>query len=291
MEMRHSLSNEYENYLDAPPVFAKAVVAAAFSPRITAVLNEAHRILKLLGTWPIIVHVGDESPTTRVRLEEAIDRSHFGEHPPVCIIQHGNPADVLIQVAVEHKADLIVAGALAKEGLFKYYLGSVARTIARQAPCSVLLFTEPQVKPQPLHKIHCAVEYREGAQSAVRVAAALAAYARTRYLYYTHSFTSEEIEEKRRVENRSELIRQFYQKEDEKLKSYIKGVGVEDVQYEARCLYDYARSTTLNFTREVQADLFIIHGPTDRFSLWNRMFGQDLELALQHLPCSVLLTR
>lgn len=180
---------------------------------------------------------------------------------------------------------------MAKEGLFKYYLGSVARTIARQAPCSVLLFTEPQIKPQSIEKIHCAVEYRPRSQKAVRVAAALASYAKSRYLYYTHTFTSEELEERRKVENRAERVRQFYQQEDEKLQAFIAGAGVEQVPYEARCLYDQARSTTLNFTREVEADLFVIHGPTDRFSLWNRMFGQDLELALQHLPCSLLLTR
>jgi hypothetical protein len=244
-----------------------------------------------MGAWPIIVHVGDESPATRVKLEEAIDRSNFSAHPPICIIQHGNPADVLIHVAQEYNADLIVAGALAKEGLFKYYLGSVARTIARHASCSVLLFTEPQVKPHSIKRIHCAVEYRAGSSKSVRVAACLASSLGTEDLFYTHSFSGEELEEKRRLENRTELIRQFYKNEDEKLRDFIKSVGVEDIPHHTRCLYDQARSTTLSFTREVQADLFIIHGPSDRFSLWNRMFGQDLELTLHHLPCSLLLIR
>ena len=283
---------EYKQTIfDEEPIFKKAVVAAAFSPRLTAVLNEAHRILRLLGAWPIIVHAGDESPATRVRLEEAIDRSNFSEHPPICIIQHGSPADVLLEAAREHQADLIVAGALAKEGLFKYYLGSVARTIARHAPCSVLLFTEPQVKPGNIQKIHCAVEYRDGSEKAVYVAAGLASYLGTRDLYYTHSFTNEELEKKKKVENSIEHIRQFYQREDKRLEKFIKSAGVSNVSYNARCLHDQARTTTLNFTHELQADLFIIHGPTDRFSLWNRMFGQDLEIALQHLPCSLLLTR
>ncbi len=282
---------EHDKYNEDEPIFKKAVVAAAFSPRLTAVLNEAHRILRMLGAWPIIVHAGDESPATRIRLEEAIDRSSFSDHPPICLIQHGNPADVLLEAAKQYNADLIVAGALAKEGLFKYYLGSVARTIARQAPCSVLLFTEPQIKPRAIEKIHCAVEYREGSEKALRVAAAVAAYSGSRHLYYTHTFTAEELEEKRKVENRSERVRQFYKNEDEKLETFISGAGIELIPHEARCLYDQARSTTLNFTREIEADLFVIHGPTDRFSLWNRMFGQDLELALQHLPCSLLLTR
>ncbi|MBN1466680.1 universal stress protein [candidate division KSB1 bacterium] len=275
---------------DEAPLFKKAIVAAAFSPRLTAVLNEAHRILQLLGAWPIIVHVGDESPAKRVRLEEAIDRSSFSDHPPLCIVRHGAAADVLIEIAKEQNADLIVAGALAREALFKYYLGSVARSIARHAPCSVLLFTEPHEEPSTIQKIHCAVEYRSGSEKAVYVAACLASYLGTRDLYYTHSFIGEELDNKK-TGNRAEFIRQFYQNEEKKLQDFIKKAGVKDMRYHTRCLHDQVRTTTLNFTRELEADLFIIHGPTDRFSLWNRMFGQNLEIALQHLPCSLLLTR
>ncbi len=272
-------------------IFKKAVVAAAFSPRLTAVLNEAHRILKLLGAWPIIVHVGEESPATRIRLEEAIDRSHFHDHPPICIVQEGAPADVLIDVAKQYDADLIVAGALAKEGLFKYYLGSVARSIARHAPCSVLLFTEPQTKPRPIERIHCAVEYREGSKKAIKVAARLAGSLQTKSLYFTHSFTSNEIKEEKQHPKGPDAVRRIYQQEDEKLNTFIKELGALDIPYETRCLYDQSLSTTLDFTREIKADLFIITGPMDRFSLWNRIFPQNLELALQHLPCDLLLIR
>jgi len=273
------------------PLFTKAVVAAAFSPRLTAVLNEAHRILKMLGAWPIIVHVGEEKPETRIRLEEAIDRSNFHDHPPICIVQEGAPADVLITVARQHNADLIIAGALAKEGLFKYYLGSVARSIARYAPCSVLLFTEPQAKPRAVERIHCAVEYRDDSKKAVHVAACLAGYLESNSLYFTHSFSSNKLKEEKDIQQSPELVRRIYQQEDKKLDDFIKKVGIYGVGYESRCLYDQSLSTTLDFTREINADLFIIPGPTDRFSLWNRIFPQDLELALQHLPCDLLLIR
>ena len=273
------------------PIFKKAVVAAAFSPRLTAVLNEAHRILRLLGAWPIIVHVGEEKPTTRIRLEEAIDQSNFHDHPPICIVQDGAPADVLINVAKQYDADLIIAGALAKEGLFKYYLGSVARSIARYAPCSVLLFTEPQAKPRLIERIQCAVEYREDSKKAVNVAACFANYLESSTLYFTHSFTSSEIKEEKQQQINSDIIRTIYQNEDSKLKKFISESGITDDRYVTRCLYDQSLSTTLDFTRETNVDLFIITGPKDPFSLWNRIFPQDLELALQHLPSDLLLIR
>ena len=272
------------------PIFRKAVVAAAFSPRLTAVLNEAHRIVKLLGAWPIIVHVGEEKPATRIRLEEEIDKSNFHDHPPICVVQEGAPADVLIDAAKKYEADLIIAGALAKEGLFKYYLGSVARSIARHAPCSVLLFTEPQIKPRAIERVQCAVEYRPDSKKAVKVASFLATCLKADTLYFTHSFTSPELkEEKQQVD--PDRARKIYQQEDRKLKDFISEIDVSTIPYVTRCLYDQSLSTTLDFTRESKIDLFVITGPADRFSLWNRIFPQNLELALQHLPCDLLLIR
>lgn len=276
---------------DDAPIFSRAVVAAAFSPRMTAVLNEAFRILSVMGAEGNIVHVGEKSAATESRLKQAVEASDFAKRHPLCVIQPGNPADVLLSIAAEHQADLIIAGALAREGLFKYYLGSVARTLARQAPCSVLLLTEPQVKPQPFTRIHCAVEYRQGADKAVRVAARLAHALHSRHLFYSHSFTSADMDNKKSGDHDPAQIRRLYQQEDETLAEFIRSLDLADVSCQMRCLHDPDRSMALSFTHDLEADLFVIHGPTDRSSLWDRLFSHDLEAALQHLPCSLLLTR
>ena len=135
------------------------------------------------------------------------------------------------------------------------------------------------------------MEYREDSKKAVKAAACLANYLKSKSLYFTHSFTSNEIKEEKQRTRDPEAVRRIYQQEDEKLKNFIKKIGKLDIPYETRCLYDQSLSTTLDFTREIKADLFIITGPTDRFSLWNRIFPQNLELALQHLPCDLLLIR
>ncbi len=273
------------------PVFKRAVVAAAFSPRLTAVLNESHRLLKMMGTWPIIVHAGDETASQRIKLEEAIDQSNFKKHPPICFVRNGNPADVLIDVAKEYDADLIVAGALKKEGFLKYYLGSVARSIARHAPCSVLLMTEPQIKPMPLQRIHCAVEYDDEARLAVQVAINIAQELGTRDLFFTHTFRIPDLADKKTLSNDAKKIKDIYKKEDDKLKSFIAEFDTEGISFQTRCLNEKSRSTTLDLTREIMADLFIVHGPRSRLNLWDRLFPQQLELALQNLPCAMLMTR
>jgi len=273
------------------PIFRRAVIAAAFSPRLTAVLNEAFHFISLTGAEAVVVHVGLEDESTQRQLVESLEKSFFKDKIPEFVIEGGNAADALLRSARKVEADLIIAGALAKEALFRYYLGSVARSLARHAACSVLLLTDPQERPKSFTNIHCAVEFHQGCEKAVQVAADLSWVLRSRHLYFTHSFVATEYGVKKSNESAAEEIRTLYGLADEKLRAFLQANHLSDADYEMRSLVETSQMTTMSFSRDVQADLFIIHGPTDRFSLWNRMFAQDLEMTLQHLPCSLLLTR
>ena len=55
----------------------------------------------------------------------------------------GNAADVIIEVAEEQDADLIVVGARGLNGLERFLLGSVSSKLAHHAPCSVMIVREP----------------------------------------------------------------------------------------------------------------------------------------------------
>ncbi len=270
------------------PIFSRAVVAASFSPRLTAVLNEAARILTAFGAEVIVVHAADEPRRAEERLRQAVASSELAERNPRLLVGSADADDLLLRVAAEEKADLIIAGALAKEGLFRYYLGSVARNLARQASCSVLLLTEPQEQPKSFNRIHCAVDYSAGADKAPRVAAQIALAVGSRQLFFTHAFESPEL--KSGLPD-AETILQIYRREDQRLAAYLAALNLPFIGYQQRCLHDPDHHLTLGFTRDLEADLLIFHGPADRFSLWNRFFHHDLDAALHHLPCSLLLTR
>jgi nucleotide-binding universal stress UspA family protein len=51
-------------------------------------------------------------------------------------IDEGNPADVLVQLATDCGADLLVIG---NKGMRRRVLGSVPNTVTHKAPCSVLV--------------------------------------------------------------------------------------------------------------------------------------------------------
>jgi nucleotide-binding universal stress UspA family protein len=51
----------------------------------------------------------------------------------------GDPASVLIDVAVETSAELIVVGNKGMTGMARFLLGSVPNKVAHHAPCDVLI--------------------------------------------------------------------------------------------------------------------------------------------------------
>jgi nucleotide-binding universal stress UspA family protein len=55
------------------------------------------------------------------------------------ILRLGSPRHVIVEVASEIEADLLVIGSHSKRGLFDIALGDTARHVSEHAPCTVLM--------------------------------------------------------------------------------------------------------------------------------------------------------
>ncbi|MBN2355440.1 universal stress protein [candidate division KSB1 bacterium] len=274
------------------PKFRKAVVAVTFSPRTTAVLNESHRLLSLLGAAPYILHVGEDTPATGEKMKACISESNFRDQSPPYSISKGQIAPQVLAMAKKIKADLIIAGALVKEGLIKSSISKVARQLAVKAPCSVLLLTNPANEPSTVSKVYCVVEYNRPAKMAVETAFTIAHLSGARDLLFTHAFRfPKEFEGKNQLNANASKIRRLYHQQDVRLHRYLSRFSADESHYRAQCIHETSRTTTLNFAREFGADLFILPGPTQTEGLWSHIFTSDFELLLQNLPCSIFLTR
>jgi len=58
-------------------------------------------------------------------------------------IRHGVPAEEIVRLAVESKADVIVMGTHGRTGLARLFAGSVAEAVLRSASCPVLAVRTP----------------------------------------------------------------------------------------------------------------------------------------------------
>ena len=55
------------------------------------------------------------------------------------ILRAGDPRDVIVQVATNMNADLLILGSHSKRGLLDIVLGGTAQQVSKSAPCPVVL--------------------------------------------------------------------------------------------------------------------------------------------------------
>jgi nucleotide-binding universal stress UspA family protein len=103
---------------------------------------------------PLFIHGGvmtappEPPPTEEER--QAIRKELLGIKPPdagVCtehLLEEGDPATGIMQVAQERACDLIVMGSHGRTGLGRLVMGSVAEQVVRKAPCPVLTVKLPE---------------------------------------------------------------------------------------------------------------------------------------------------
>jgi nucleotide-binding universal stress UspA family protein len=65
--------------------------------------------------------------------------AEFGATVTAALLVDGDPVNVLIRVAEDHTADLIVLGAIHERGLVDRLLGSTAEEVTKKARCDVLI--------------------------------------------------------------------------------------------------------------------------------------------------------
>jgi nucleotide-binding universal stress UspA family protein len=72
-------------------------------------------------------------------LAEAQKEVRPGGAACLAVARHGDPAEVLAEIAREHRADLLVVGRRGRDFAARVLLGSVASRLVADAPCDVLV--------------------------------------------------------------------------------------------------------------------------------------------------------
>ena len=85
-------------------------------------------------------------------------------------VRQGTPADGLLDAIAASSAQLVVVGSRGNTGLTRLFLGSVARSVLYQAPCSVLIVRETKpVGARTIAPEHATAAVRDGAAGPARV--------------------------------------------------------------------------------------------------------------------------
>ncbi len=143
-------------------LYRRAGVAVTFSPRLEAVVAEARVFAKRCRAELEIVHAGAKDKEKADRLKAAANGNTI--HWVPC----ERAVDGILAATKRNRYNLLVAGALARDGDDIPFSSGVARELIRHAPCDVLLLPVPDEKPHPARHIVFAIEAGSDCQKFLR---------------------------------------------------------------------------------------------------------------------------
>jgi nucleotide-binding universal stress UspA family protein len=273
-----------------PAGYKKIAVASTFSPRFEQVLSEAGRIRDRFGGDLSLIYIGDRSDETDNKFRNILERLKMPGDSPVHYGQ-GDPAEGIMRAIAEHDVDLIVAGALEKESALHPFLGNVARRLLREAKCSVLLFTHPELKPKPLKKIVFVANYSEHAQRAFRQMLKLAEAEKCERLYAVRVYTTfDEVRAAMFVDDGDGKPRpRTFEQEEATLEQFVLDAGDTEVPIEARCIRGNTGFAASDFVKSVEADLLVV--PVHKSETSAERLPNHLAWIADVIPCNLWLIR
>jgi nucleotide-binding universal stress UspA family protein len=270
--------------MPAPFVYQTIAVASTFSPRFLQVLAEAKRIRERFDCELRLIYVGQQTEEATSKFGEALRQVGLPAETMVHY-EEGDPADAILRAIRRHKIDMIVAGALEKQVVLHPFLGNVARQLVRDAQSSVLLFTHPQAKPQPLRQIVFMADDSPHALEALKKTLHLAAAESTHRLHVVRVMTpfdaarAKAAGQARRFKNSDA--------EETALEEFVLSAGDTQVPIEARCIRGNTGFAAADFVQSIGADLLVVPAPASAA----RAAGTNIAWLADVIPCNLWLIR
>ena len=273
-------------------MYKKIALAIAFSPRMEALICETKRMKDLYGASLILIHIGQDTEEKRDALDALLAKYQLDPQTTTVIWKEGKPAKKIIQVCNQENVDLLIAGALKKENVFTYYLGSIARKIIRKAKCSVLVLIEPSEDPRKFDKVVINGTQQSQTPQVVRRGIALCKAEHSTQVYIVNEIkmyllrmatASEESEAKAAM-----IKRQLVQDEISYVENILKDIDQGDLKVQIKVTGGRWAVELAKFSEKIHADLLIV-GAQENLNFLDRLFPHDLEDILSNLPCNVLI--
>jgi nucleotide-binding universal stress UspA family protein len=174
--------------------FRKVLCPIDFSPGSRQATRVAIRLANEVGAELVLAHAWHVPPVAfseelllaagamqemqegaQAALDEAVrEATELGARRPGSKLLAGTPRHEIVKL-LEHDSgfDLVVMGTHGHTGLSRVLLGSIAESIVRHAPCSVLT-VRPDASLEPFARVLCPIDFSTSSQHAVELAAELA---------------------------------------------------------------------------------------------------------------------
>ncbi len=279
----------------SPVAFKKILVGFAFSPNLKANIFEALRMARYFGGELVFVHVGHKTDEKESRFKDIIASSPVQSEKTSIHWKVGNAVSALLEASEQFKVDLILLGALKRENVVKFYLGSIARKITRQAKCSVLLLIKPSVERHPCQHIVVngfdSPQTKDTIGAAFVVAKALGAKKISLVEEISRSKVAISVDDDRSLRRATLRKERLRRQEQTRVKDVVRNLPdtlKNNVNWTTQSIFGRRGYSIGHYAKVVRADLLIMNAQ-EKLSFIDRLITRDIEHILAELPTDVLI--
>jgi nucleotide-binding universal stress UspA family protein len=272
-----------------PSPYKTIAVASTFSPRFRKVLAEAKRIRDRFSADLRLIYAGERSEETMKKFTDALAQLQLPVDSQIHY-EEGDPAEAILRALARQEIDMVVAGALEKEAGLHPFLGNVARRLVREALCSVMLFTRPDVSPKPLRRIVFVADYSDHGLDALKTTLPLASAEACERLYVIRIITTfDQARESIRAGTRKGGKPKTKDDEEDALEEFVLSAGATEVPIEARCIHGNTGLAASDFVQSVEADLLVVPMQKGRDSV--QQLPSNIAWVTDVIPCNLWVIR
>lgn len=274
--------------------FSNIATAIAFSPNMEANVHESLRITKMLGHKLFLIHVGITSPEEKNRLTDLVQSLELEGTEVQIVWQEGEIINAIIKTCKANEINLLIAGAQPREGILRYYMGSVARRLVRKTTCSILLMTHPSKLQSRCGKIVVNGINHPKTKQTIKAAFYVANCIKANELLVVEEVvpdremedTADDAHLRKANAKKTALV----EKESQRLKTMVSDFEKTDnLRVNTKIIFGKRGYTIGHFTQSACADLLVMNSPDTKLGFLDRVFTHDLEYVLSELPSDLLI--
>ncbi len=276
-----------------PYPFETIAAAIAFSPRLEAILCEAKRIAQQYRAHLLLIHIGEKTVEKQRLLDVFFSRHNFSTLNYEVIWKTGDTVNSILATCKENVVDLLIAGALEKESMLKYYIGSISRDICRKAKCSVLMLTEPSTNPKPFRKIIVNGTDHPKTPLAIETSIYVARHEKATEVIIVKELNMMTMAMSMANDSsQNELCtikKNILADENSKIEDILSSIDKGNLNIKTKSITGKLGYSIGNYAATHEANLLVINSPDTSSNILDRLFPHDIEYILADLPCNLLI--
>ena len=272
-------------------------IGVTFSPNLEANINEAARLALCFGSKLVLIHVGESSEKKSNTFRTFLSPFENQGLEYELFYKSGDPVDVILTSTKEKKIDLLIIGALKKENFLKYYLGSIARKITREASCSVLLLINPSIDRVPCK--HIVVnglkdpKTKETVNAAFLVGHKLGVGKITVVEEIDQEEVSVKVDDDKSLRKSTIIKERLRLREEARVRKVLDSIPADytkNITIKSQPIFGKRGYSIGHYAQVARADLLVMNAPS-KMTFWDRLFPHDIEHILTELPTDVLIVQ